>query len=68
MMNNPEHPAPRRAPIVRYTLIASIVLAAVLLVPEMLKPGINTADVLVWLSPMAVLWAGLGHTPRGGMS
>lgn len=54
--------------VVRVLLIAVVVLLAVLLVPEMLKPGLNMADVLVWLSPFGLLWAGMGHIPgsRGG--
>ena len=57
-------PVARRNPVVRFVLIATIVLVAILLVPEMLKPGLNMADVLVWLSPMGVLWAGMGHLPE----
>lgn len=59
-------PVARRNPVVRFVLIATIVLVAILLVPPMLEPGINMADVLVWLSPMGVLWAGWGHLPEKG--
>lgn len=39
-------------------LIAAVVLVAILTLPYALAPGVNSADLVLWLSPFAVLWIG----------
>lgn len=41
--------------ILRILAAISVVALAVLITPEMLKPGINSADILVMFAPIAVV-------------
>ena len=54
----------------RVFLAAAVVSLAVLVTPEMLIPGVNTADFIVMLAPLAlvVIFATPSKTPAGGVS
>ncbi|MEV8023350.1 hypothetical protein [Microbacterium sp. NPDC080220] len=49
----------------RFALAALIVAASIVLVPFALMPGINSADLLVFLAPFGVVWVFARKLPAG---
>lgn len=40
---------------IRFTLTAAVCMVAILTFPYAMTPGINSADLILWLAPLAVL-------------
>lgn len=49
---------------IRAALIAAVVVVAVVVSPAAMVPGTNSADLILWLAPLTVLYIGIKPARR----